>query len=292
MNSNFFKGQQLTLNIHFARIILIFLIISVSLWGIAGCEQANTTSGQSTTTPVSSSSTSSPQPSTTGQSTTTASSVSTTTTKATTNTTTTTTTTTATTKPRTTESSQTNQKTKFSQADLTINGVPVNATPAEAELVLGKPETTSTAMDQLTGLDVMTNSYDGLQLLFMNDAAATNVFKLKYVEVMDEKYTLARGLKIGMSTEAALQLFFAEQNPQKYQIYSILYGNPAELDQEEAKGALDFAYYNKDGARFVHMEPPYMSGTATIYDEMALLILSFEDNKLAKAFWMLGAGAE
>jgi len=213
MNSNFFKGQQLTLNIHFARIILIFLIISVSLWGIAGCEQANTTSGQSTTTPVSSSSTSSPQPSTTGQSTTTASSVSTTTTKATTNTTTTTTTTTATTKPRTTESSQTNQKTKFSQADLTINGVPVNATPAEAELVLGKPETTSTAMDQLTGLDVMTNSYDGLQLLFMNDAAATNVFKLKYVEVMDEKYTLARGLKIGMSTEAALQLFFAEQTP-------------------------------------------------------------------------------
>jgi cytoskeletal protein RodZ len=206
MNSNFFKGQQLTLNIHFARIILVFLIISISLWSIAGCEQANTTSGQNTSTPVSSS-TSSPQPRTTGQPITTAISVSTTTTKATTKTTITTTTTTATTKPQTTESSQTNQKTKFSQADLTINGVSVNATPEEAEQVLGKPETTSTAKDQLTGLDVMTNSYDGLQLLFMNDETATNVFKLKYVEVMDEKYTLARGLKIGMSAEAALQLF-------------------------------------------------------------------------------------
>lgn len=184
MNSNFFKGQQLTLNIHFARIILVILIISISLLGTAGCDQSNTTSGQSTTTPVSSSSTSSPQPSTTGQPTTKASSVSTTTTKTTTKTTTTAKNTTATTKPQTTESSQINQKTKFSQTDLTINGVPVNATPEEAELVLGKPETTSTAKDQLTGLDVMTNSYDGLQLLFMNDAAATNVFKLKYVEVM------------------------------------------------------------------------------------------------------------
>ena len=81
MNSNFFKGQQLTLNIHFARIILVFLIISISLWSIAGCEQANNTSRQNTSTPVSSS-TSSPQARTKEQPITTAISVSSTTTKA------------------------------------------------------------------------------------------------------------------------------------------------------------------------------------------------------------------
>ena len=78
----------------------------------------------------------------------------------------------------------------------------------------------------------------------------------------------------------------------KFQGYSVLYGDPVQLDNQNTKAEIAFAYYNDDEARFLHMTPPYMSGYATIYDEMAVLNLTIENQLITKIFWMLGAGAE
>ena len=181
---------------------------------------------------------------------------------------------------------------RFSSADLTVNGIPFGATPQEAEKVLGAPKQSKTDMDMVSGLDVMTYTYDGLYMIFMKGTKEDTRFHLKYVEVTGRAYVLARGLRVGDAVSDALRLFYHENNAADYKGYSVLYGDPNLLDREDTTSEIAFAYYNEQEAHFLHMRPPYMTGSATIYDEMAVLNLTIENQIITKAIWMLGAGAE
>ncbi|NLC84349.1 MAG: hypothetical protein GX749_04645 [Ruminococcaceae bacterium] len=244
--------------------ILIILAIFVLVIGLAGCNQPESSpSGQTTSGPTSIVQTTVSNPTSIPA-----------------------------TELQATTSNQTVNKTPFSHDDLTVNDVRVGATPQEAEKALGLPKESKTGKDMLTDFDVLTYVYDGLKLIFMNNGKTDPSFHLKYVEVTGKDYVLARGLRIGDTAQEAFQLFFSDDKTSKYQGYSVLYGDPVQLDNQNTKAEIAFAYYNDDEARFLHMTPPYMSGYATIYDEMAVLNLTIENQLITKIFWMLGAGAE
>jgi len=250
-------------------IILMLLIVLILATGTAGCKQPDSSLTGQTTSIIA----------TTGQTTTLQTSANSPTSF-------------PTTEQHTTTSNQTVIKAPFSQEDLTINGVLVGATPQQAEKTLGVPKESKTGKDMITDFDILTYTYEGLKLIFVNSSKADKQFQLKYVEVTGPDYVLARGLKVSDPAQKAFQRFSNEENESKYQGYTVLYGDPAELDRQDQKDELAFAYYNNETARFVHMTPPYMSEYATIYDEMAVLNLTIENQIITKIFWMLGAGAE
>lgn len=193
---------------------------------------------------------------------------------------------------QTTTSSQIAIRSKFSKEDLIIDGISYGATPEEIDQTLGNPFQQETTMDQVTGLDLLTYTYEGLQLVFKSDSQTDKLFHLKTVEATISGYRFVKGLQVGDPAEKVLDSFDREENVKTYQGYSVLYGDPNLLDSEAATGEVAFGYYDDSLAYFLAMKPPYMSGYATVYDEMAVLQFAFEDGNVTSIRWMLGPGAE
>lgn len=240
--------------------ILMMVALSVLLSGLAGCSQLETTTPSQTTSTQATASSAQTSNSTTGS--------------------------------QTTSGGHVTSPDRFSPSDLTVNGIPVGASPQEAEQVLGVPKESRADIDQVSGLDVLTYIYDGLQMIFMKGVGADSAFHLQYVEVTGRAYVLARGLRVGDTAPDALRLFHRDPHAGDYKGYTVLYGDPNLLDRQDTASEVAFAYYDEREVYFLHMKPPYMTGSATTYDEMAVLRLSMENQIVTKAFWMLGAGAE
>ncbi len=256
--------------------IMLMVTLSVIFVGLAGCSHSATTpSGQTPTTQPASSQTA---PIQTSASQPTASSGQVTTTP--------------TTGTWTTTGSQIASPDRFSPADLTVDGILVGSTPHEVEQVLGVPVESRADIDPVSGLDVLTYTYDGAQMIFMEAEEADSALQLKYVEVTGRGYVLTRGIRVGDKASDVLRLFHRDPGQANYEGYMVLYGDPNLLDREVTTHEIAFAYYGEREIYFLYMKPPYMTGQATIYDEMAVLRLTVDDEIITKAFWMLGPGAE
>lgn len=172
------------------------------------------------------------------------------------------------TEPSAAEQTNTNQpsalptdeiKSKFRKEDLIVNGVSVDAAPAEIEEVLGSPQGQTTTMDQVTGGDILTYTYEGLQLIFRNDNLTDESFHLKSVDADIPGYLFIHDLQIGNPYETVINSFTKEEDDKIYQGFSVLYGDPDLLDDENVTDEIAFGCYDEDQAYFLSMVPPYMS---------------------------------
>ena len=193
---------------------------------------------------------------------------------------------------QTVTASQTEKKDKFSKEDLLIDSISYGATPDEIEQNFSEPLEKETSMDQVTGNDRLIYTYEGLQLVFTKDRVTDGLFHLKSVEATIQGYRFAHGLQVGDSFENVINSFAREENDRTYQGFTVLYGDPDLLDSENATGEIAFGYYDASQAFFLAMTPPYMSENATVYDEMAILSFSYENQTVTSIRWMLGPGAE
>jgi len=184
------------------------------------------------------------------------------------------------------------EKSKFSEEDLLINGIRVGAVPAKLDKMLGAPKEQKTTMDQVTGNDLLIYTYEGLHLIFTNDSRTDELFHLKSVEATNRGYLFVHDLQVGDSVQDVINAFAREGDETTYQGFTVLYGDPNLMERDDVAGEIAFGYFNDSQALYLAMKPPYMSEYATVYDKMAFLRFTFENQTVTGISWMLGSGAE
>jgi hypothetical protein len=189
-------------------------------------------------------------------------------------------------------SSQNQNRDQFSQADLIVNGISYGTTPEAVETALGKPVEKKTWMEEATGHDLLSYDYDGLLLTFSRNDRVDDRFHLRAAEATSSRYRFAHDLKVGDPASTVILSFAQNKTTGKYLGNTVLYGNPDSLESGKERGEIAFGYYSNEQAYYLYMDPPYMTGYASVYDDMAVLQFTFTNHAVSRIQWFFGAGAE
>ena len=206
---------------------------------------------------------------------------------------------------------------KFQYTDLTINSLKYMMTEAAVKNIYGTPvsEYESTEKDSNANAEYSEKvcSYNDLTLIFVKftDDGRTagknenGTYKLTAAASVSDKDVFSRGLKVGMSVDSILSVYYRDQDYKNNYYTSddstavlgkYLYGSftPDELDKVNTKDAIAYGLINFNGydsdetadnyiIEFTYFAPDYKNGTASVDDDFAQIAFDIDNNGVITA---------
>ena len=206
---------------------------------------------------------------------------------------------------------------KFQYTDLTINSLKYMMTEAAVKNIYGTPvsEYESTEKDSNANAEYSEKvcSYNDLTLIFVKftDDGRTagknenGTYKLTAAASVSDKDVFSRGLKVGMSVDSILSVYYRDQDYKNNYYTSddstavlgkYLYGSFTldELDKVNTKDAIAYGLINFNGydsdetadnyiIEFTYFAPDYKNGTASVDDDFAQIAFDIDNNGVITA---------
>lgn len=206
---------------------------------------------------------------------------------------------------------------KFQYTDLTINSLKYMMTEAAVKNIYGTPvsEYESTEKDTNAEAEYLEKvcSYNDLTLIFVKftDDGRTagknenGTYKLTAAASVSDKDVFSRGLKVGMSVDSILSVYYRDQDYKNNYYTSddstavmgkYLYGSFTldELDKVNTKDAIAYGLINFNGydsdetadnyiIEFTYFAPDYKNGTASVDDDFAQIAFDIDNNGVITA---------
>ena len=206
---------------------------------------------------------------------------------------------------------------KFQYTDLTINSLKYMMTEAAVKNIYGTPvsEYESTEKDSNANAEYSEKvcSYNDLTLIFVKftDDGRTagknenGTYKLTAAASVSDKDVFSRGLKVGMSVDSILSVYYRDKDYKNNYYTSddstavlgkYLYGSFTldELDKVNTKDAIAYGLINFNGydsdetadnyiIEFTYFAPDYKNGTASVDDDFAQIAFDIDNNGVITA---------
>lgn len=206
---------------------------------------------------------------------------------------------------------------KFDYSDLTINSLKYMMSENDVKNIYGNPvsEYESTEKDATADAIYMEKvcSYNDMTLIFVKftddgKTAGKNesgTYKLTAAASVSDKDVFARGLKVGMSVDSILNVYYRDTNYKNNYymttdktsvIGKLLYGDFTidDLDKVNTKDAISYGMINFNGyeneedadsyiIEFTYFSPDYKTGVATVDDDFAQIAFDIDNNGIITA---------
>ena len=206
---------------------------------------------------------------------------------------------------------------KFKYSDLTVNSLRYMMNESDVKNIYGNPVSEYESTEKESNADALyvekVCSYNDLTLIFVkfDDEGKTagknqaGTYKLTAAASVSDNDVFARGLKVGMSVDSILSVYYRDTNyknnycktPDKTAVLGkYLYGDFTidDLDKVNTKDAISYGLINYNGydseesaenyiTEFIYFSPDYMSGVATVNDDFAQIAFDIDDSGIITA---------
>ncbi len=206
---------------------------------------------------------------------------------------------------------------KFSYSDLMVNSLKYMMTESDVKNIYGTPVSEYESTEKESNADSLyvekVCSYNDLTFIFVkfDDSGKTagknqaGTYRLTAAASVSDKDVFARGLKVGMSVDSILRVYYRDTNYRNNYCMSAdktailgnyLYGDFTmdDLDKVNTKDAISYGLINYNGydsledaenyiIEFTYFSPDYKNGTATVNDDFAQIAFDIDNNGIITA---------
>lgn len=206
---------------------------------------------------------------------------------------------------------------KFKYSDLTVNSLKYMMKESDVKNIYGTPVSEYESTEKESNADALyvekVCSYNDLTLIFVkfDDNGRTagknqsGTYRLTAAASISDKDTFARGLKVGMSVDSILSVYYRDTDYKNRYckttdgtaiLGKYLYGDFTmdDLDKVNTKDAIAYGLINFNGydsdesaesyiIEFTYFSPDYKSGVATVDDDFAQIAFDIDNNGIITA---------